>query len=199
LRAGPAGVAAACRRPARARARAASSTAMDHSRSSSSCPRATTASSAACHRPALVHSVNRRCAVGTATPKDGGSRCHGQPLITTKTIAVHTARSSARARPPPCGRDRATGSSGRTSAHNESGRRRRDNASSTAADGPSGPAPHQMRRQPSPADLFGTPARFGIEGNAHPGDRDVSVGCVLTWPDTLRNRGSGTKQRGRRH
>ena len=52
------------------------------------------------HSPALVHRVNRRCAVGTVTPNDAGSRRHGQPLVSTNTIAVNTARSSTGAVPP---------------------------------------------------------------------------------------------------
>lgn len=56
------------------------------------------------HNPAFVHSVKRRCAVGTFTPKLGGRCRQAHPLVSTNTIAVNTARSSTRDRPPPCGR-----------------------------------------------------------------------------------------------
>lgn len=86
------------------------------------------------HNPALVHSVNLRCAVGTVTPNDGGNNRHGQPLVNTYTTAVNTARSSTGARPPPCGRTTNDGINGSTRAHNSSGANRRDNASTTADD-----------------------------------------------------------------
>ncbi len=45
--------------------------------------------------PAATHPVNRRCAVGTVTPNEGGRCRHAHPLVSTYTIAVNTARSSA--------------------------------------------------------------------------------------------------------
>ena len=55
-------------------------------------------------RCVLVHSLNRRCAVGAATPNDGGSNRQEPPLASTNTIAVNTARSPTGVVPPPCGR-----------------------------------------------------------------------------------------------
>lgn len=54
------------------------------------------------HRPASVQTVNRRCAVGTVTPNDGGTIRHAHPLASTNTTAVNTARWSTGAVPPPC-------------------------------------------------------------------------------------------------
>ena len=88
------------------------------------------------HRPALVHSVNRRCAVGTVTPNDGGRYRHAHPLVNTKTIAVNTARSSTRAGPPPCGRTPCSGISGAAGTHNSSGTNRRDRSSTTQVHAP---------------------------------------------------------------
>ncbi len=76
------------------------------------------------HRPASVQTVNRRCAVGTVTPNDGGSIRHAQPLVSTNTTAVNTARSSTGAVPPPWARGSNLGNKGSTSAHNPSGTRR---------------------------------------------------------------------------
>lgn len=86
------------------------------------------------HRPALVHSLNRRCAVGTVTPNDGGSKRQEHPLVSTNTIAVNTARSSTGVVPPPCGRGSNPGINGSANAHNSSGTNRRDNSSTTRPD-----------------------------------------------------------------
>jgi len=86
------------------------------------------------HRSACVHSVNRRCAVGTVTPKFGGTCRQAQPLVSTNAITVKTARSSTRDIPPPCGRAFASGINGSTSAQNPSGTNRRDNSSTAAGD-----------------------------------------------------------------
>jgi hypothetical protein len=74
------------------------------------------------HNPALVHSVNRRCAVGTVAPNDGGSSRYGQPLVSTyTTAAVNTVQSATGAGPPTCGRGENDGINGSTRAHNSSG------------------------------------------------------------------------------
>lgn len=102
-------------------------------RPQSSSPRTPSSSSTArCrrrHTPAWVHSWNRRCAVGTLTPNDGGICRQEQPLVSTNTIAVNTARSPALRRPPPCRRTPCSGSSGAAMAHNSSGTNRRDRSS----------------------------------------------------------------------
>jgi len=98
------------------------------------------------HKPAWVHSINRRCAVGTVTPKLGGKCRHAQPLVSTKTIAVNTIRSSTRDIPPPWGRIFAGGINGSTSAHNSSGTSRRDNSSTTAGDHGCTPPMIQVRQ-----------------------------------------------------
>ncbi len=84
------------------------------------------------HRPASVHAVKRRCAVGTVTSNDGGSSRHAQPLVSTNTTAANTARSSAGAVPPPCGCSANAGNNGSTNPHNSSGTRRLDNSSPTS-------------------------------------------------------------------
>lgn len=94
------------------------------------------------HKPSLVHSVNRRCAVGTLTPKDGGRCRHAHPLVNTNTIAVNTARSSVGALPPPCGRTANRGINGSTSSHNSSGTRRLERSSTTQ------PIMHQPTENP---------------------------------------------------
>jgi hypothetical protein len=81
--------------------------------------------------PALVHWLKRRCAVWNGTPNDGGRSRHAQPLVSTYTIAVNTARASTGAVPPPYGRGRNSGINGSTSAHNSSGTNRSDNRSTT--------------------------------------------------------------------
>ena len=53
------------------------------------------------HTPAVVHAVNRRCAVAGDTPNDLGSSRQGMPEVRTYTTAVNTARSSTGAVPPP--------------------------------------------------------------------------------------------------
>jgi hypothetical protein len=97
----------------------------------SSSPRAPSSpSTARCsrrHSPALVHCPNRRCTVWNGTPNDGGRSRHAQPLASTYTIAVNTARSSSGAVPPPCGRGRNSGINGSASAHSSSGTSRNDN------------------------------------------------------------------------
>lgn len=55
-----------------ARTDAPSQTARDHSIMSWPPGSSRTARCSRCHRPAVVHSVNRRCAVGTVTPNEGG-------------------------------------------------------------------------------------------------------------------------------
>lgn len=99
----------------------------------SSSPRTPSSSSTARrrrrHTPAWVHSCNRRCAVGTLTPNDGGICRQEQPLVSTNTITVNTARSPALRRPPPCRRTPCSGSSGAAMAHNSSGTNRRDRSS----------------------------------------------------------------------
>ena len=115
------------RSPFFARTDAASITARDQSIK----PRPPSSSSTArCNRrqsPASVHTVNRRCAVGTLTPNEGGSIRHAQLLVSTNTTAVNTARSSIGAVPPPCGRGLNSGNNGSARAHNSSGTRRFDN------------------------------------------------------------------------
>ncbi len=102
--------------PSFARTLAASITARDQSIE----PRPPSSSSTALcrrrHKPASVHTLNRRCAVGTVTPNEGGSIRHAQPLVSTNTTAVNTARSSTGVVPPPCGRGVNSGSNGSTRA-----------------------------------------------------------------------------------
>jgi hypothetical protein len=74
------------------------------------------------HRPAAVHSANRRCAVGRVTANiASGSFHHEHPASVRYRIAASTRRSSVRRRPPPCGRNGAGGISGAAISHNESG------------------------------------------------------------------------------
>lgn len=52
----------------------------------------------------------RRCAVQNATPNDGCKSRRAQPLVSTHTIAVNTARASSAAVPPPAAAARTVGS-----------------------------------------------------------------------------------------
>lgn len=54
--------------------------------------------------PGRIHTVKHRCAVGTLTLNWSGSIRHAQPLVSTYTTAVNTARWSTGVVPPPCGR-----------------------------------------------------------------------------------------------
>ena len=72
---------------------AASTIAADQSISPAEPSRSSTARCSLGHNPASVQAVNRRCAVGTLTPNDGGRCRHAHPDVTTNTIAVNTARS----------------------------------------------------------------------------------------------------------
>ena len=58
------------------------------------------------HTPAVAHRPKQRCAVWNRTPNHGGNSRHRQPLVSTYTIAVKTARSSIGAAPPPGGQSR---------------------------------------------------------------------------------------------
>jgi hypothetical protein len=78
--------------------------------------------------------VKRRCAVWNGTPNEGGKSRHEHPLVSTYTIAVNTERAGNGAVPPPCGRDRNSGTNGSTNAHSSSGTNRIDNRSTTAQD-----------------------------------------------------------------
>lgn len=71
--------------------------------------------------PALVHTVNRRCAVAGETSKESGRYRHAQPLVSAYTTAVNTARSSAGAVPPSCGRFVNFGNNGAVSSYRSSG------------------------------------------------------------------------------
>jgi len=98
------------------------------------------------HTPASVRACSRRCAVGVDTPKLGGRCRHAQPVVSTNTIAVNTAR-SAGAVPPPCLRGTNSGINGSTISHNESGTSRNDNESATPTTIPQQPhQSHQTRR-----------------------------------------------------
>ncbi|NIY70764.1 hypothetical protein SMALB_8946 [Streptomyces malaysiensis] len=101
----------------------------------STSPRAPSSSSTArCsrrHRPASVHAVNRRCAVAGDVPNVGGRCRHAQPLVSTYTTAVNTARSSHGAVPPPCGRAANDGSNGATSSQSSSATSRCDRSAPT--------------------------------------------------------------------
>jgi hypothetical protein len=68
-----------------------------------------------------VQAVSRRCAVAGDTPNDGGRCRHAQPLVSTNTIAMNTARSSTAAVPPPCRRGSNRGTNGAASSHRPSG------------------------------------------------------------------------------
>lgn len=119
------------RSPFSARTAAPPRTARDQSIRPSDPSSSSTAQCSRRQNPALVQSVNRRCAVGTVTPNDGGNSRHGQPLVNTYTIAVNTVRSSTGSVPPPYGRGSNDGINGSTNAHNSSGTNRFDNASTT--------------------------------------------------------------------
>jgi hypothetical protein len=82
----------------------------------------------------LVQSVNRRCAVGTLTPNEGGRYRQAQPLVRMNTMAAKTARSSTEDVPPPCLRGVNCGIKGSASTHSSSGTNRRDNSSTTTSD-----------------------------------------------------------------
>lgn len=84
------------------------------------------------HRPTSVHTVKRRCAVAEDVPNVGGRCRQSQPLVSTYTTAVNTARSSRGAVPPPCGRAANDGNSGATSSQSSSGTRRFDRSALTA-------------------------------------------------------------------
>lgn len=72
--------------------------------------------------PALVHSVNRRCAVARLTPNSPADSFHHEhPACTRYTIAASTARSSARRLPPPCRRGGGTGINGCAACQKSSG------------------------------------------------------------------------------
>ena len=102
----------------------------------SSSPRAPSSSRTALwsrrHSPIRVHAVNRRWAVAGETPNVSGRCRQAQPLVSTYTIAVNTARSSQGAVPPPCGRELNDGSNGATSSHRPSGTSRRDRSIPTS-------------------------------------------------------------------
>ncbi len=93
--------AAGQRSPFFARTLAASRIAALQSRSPARPSRSRIARCNASNTPASAHTMNRRCAVGTLTPNDGGRCLQAQPLVNTNTTAVKTARSSAGAVPPP--------------------------------------------------------------------------------------------------
>ncbi len=74
------------------------------------------------HTRARVHPVNRRWAVAPDGPNDAaGSCCQVHPEVATKMIAANTSRSPCRRRPPPCGRDGASGTTRWNSSHSSSG------------------------------------------------------------------------------
>ncbi|OKJ99439.1 hypothetical protein AMK26_25690 [Streptomyces sp. CB03234] len=74
------------------------------------------------HTLAFDHSENRRWAVAPDGPNDAeGNCCQVQPDVATNTIAASTSRSPCRRRPPPCGRDGASGTTRRNNSHSASG------------------------------------------------------------------------------
>nr|QNN26193.1 Hypothetical protein [Embleya hyalina] len=75
--------------------------------------------------------MNRRCAVGDATPKHAGNCRHAHPPASTNTTAVNTARSSTGARSAPCRRTPNPGNNGTTNSHRRSDTNRPDSASPT--------------------------------------------------------------------
>jgi len=97
-------------------------------RDQSSLPRAPSSSRtrrwSLAHTRALLHSLNRRWAVGPEGPNEGGNCRQVQPDVATKMIAARTSRSPYRRRPPPCGREGAGGTTRSNSSHNSSGTRR---------------------------------------------------------------------------
>ena len=118
--------------PFLARTLAASMIAHDQSTSPAAPWASSTARCSFGHSPAPVQSWNRRCAVGTETPNEGGRCRHAHPVVSTYTIAVNTARSGTAATPPPCGLvANKAGSNGWVSAHSSSGTSRRERTSST--------------------------------------------------------------------
>ncbi|GAA3424017.1 hypothetical protein GCM10018953_12000 [Streptosporangium nondiastaticum] len=56
------------------------------------------------HTRVALHSAKRRFTVYKEAPKTGGSCRQAHPVVATYTIAARIIRSSARRRPPPCGR-----------------------------------------------------------------------------------------------
>ncbi len=77
------------------------------------------------HTLAFDHSENRRWAVAPDGPNDAeGNCCQVQPDVATNTIAASTSRSPCRRRPPPCGRDGASGTTRWNNSHNSSGTNR---------------------------------------------------------------------------
>ena len=61
------------------------------------------------HTPAVVHWLNRRCAVWNGTSNEGGRSRQAHPLVSTYTIAVNTWRSGSGAVPPPWAREGVVG------------------------------------------------------------------------------------------
>ncbi len=118
------------RSPFFARTLAASRIAALQLRSPAAPSRSSISRCSASNTPVSAHTMNRRCAVGTLTPNDGG-RCQAHPLVNTNTTAVNTARSSTGAVPPPCGLGANSGSSGFTMSHNASGASRWASLSTT--------------------------------------------------------------------
>src|SRR5574340_545956 len=120
------------RAPFFARTYAESRIAEDQSRSPAAPSRSRTSRCSFSNTPARAQEVNRRCAVGTVTPNEGGRSRQAHPLVSTYTTAVNTARSSTGADPPPCGRGVNFGISGAAISHNSSGTNRSDNVSITS-------------------------------------------------------------------
>jgi hypothetical protein len=74
------------------------------------------------HTLAFVHSEKRRWAVAPDRPNVAErSCCHVHPDVTTNTIAAGTSRSPCRRRPPPCGRDGASGTTRWNNSNDSSG------------------------------------------------------------------------------
>lgn len=92
------------RAPFFARTLAASRIAADQSSSPAPPSRSSTSRCSFSNTPAAAHAVNRRCAVGTVTPSEGGRCRHAHPLVSTNTIAVSHDRRPARSHLPAGGR-----------------------------------------------------------------------------------------------
>lgn len=124
-------------------------------------------------------------------------------LISTYTMAVNTARSSAGAVPPPCGRAENSGSNGCTNSHNSSGTNLCDNRSSIECDHARPSIIHMRRRlrAPKAAGVGGgisrrrSESRFRrpIVGFSSGPKRGSGAGCIRPcWTSSeLRARSSG--------
>jgi ABC-type lipoprotein export system ATPase subunit len=134
------------------------------------------------HTPAAVQAWKRRCAVGGDTKLSGRCR-HAQPVVSTNTIAVNTARSSIAAVPPPWRRRTNSGINGSTISHNESGTNRRDSESATPTTIPQQPHLPQQKRRTNHAHV--RHALSGLNLDISPSEIHVLLGQNGSGKSTL--------------